>query len=152
MNLFLFALLVNIQPATLPSEATYKQIQVSTSNTGAITYNNDKYVDGAKNFLNQSQYWNNSYWSETWSTICSWVFPQFNQDEHYNEIYSYMDSNYFRDFFSWLNNNKSNEAERERFYTELSLTNYNKGNVPIGNWYPILLVVAIYAIRKRFKP
>lgn len=167
-TILLIFLAFNVQ---LPSEATYESIQ--TTLPSEQTYreiqqyqNNDIYVDRVEQYFEESRYWENNYWKESWSNFCMWITSMFNHLPNYDFFYKYMSDSYFVKFFDRLNNDKSNVKERERFYNELHTTIGSSvpnpdspsnntppatGEDPIGDgWWCMIPAVLIYTfIRKK---
>lgn len=105
---------------------------------------NHDMVDYAERHLEESGYWNNPYDNRSWDTF-SHTVEQYRNDTNLPAYREWMFSDYFIGFFDFLNKNKDNVEERDRFFEELKTQ-----GTPTGSGYLALVgMCIIYGLIKR---
>lgn len=164
--LFLFMLITLFSVAQqLPSELYYEQ-EISQKYTrydhgnGYTNPNNpnndyttnEMYVQRIESYFEvETGYMDNPYWTGTWSSF-SYLIEMFNHLPNYNTFKSYMFSDYFNNFWSNINKDKSNQSERDRFYKELRMSTADPRSVDSPAEHSLIvisLICMLYFISKR---
>lgn len=166
--LFSFMLITLFSVAQqLPSEAFYEQEiankytrydhgngYTNPNNPNNDYTNNEMYVQRIESYFEvETGYMDNPYWTGPWSSF-SHLIEMFNHLPNYDTFKKYMFSDYFSDFWSNINKDKSNQSERDRFYKELRMSTVDPKpvNSPAEHSLIVIAIVCtLYFIVKKRK-
>lgn len=162
--LFLFVLISRFSVAQeLPSELYYEQEikhkyarydhgngYTNPNNPNNDYSNNEMYVQRIESYFEvETGYMDNPYWTSSWSNF-SYLIDMFSHLPNFETFKKYMFSDYFSNFWSNINKDKSNQDERYRFYQELRMPKATPVNAPATHsLLGIVMIGMLYAILKR---
>lgn len=114
--------------------------------------NNEMYVQRIESYFEvETGYMDNPYWTASWSSF-SHLIEMFNHLPNFETFKTYMFSDYFSNFWSNINKDKSNQSERDRFYKELRMSTVNPAPVDSPAEHSLIvisLIGVLYFILKR---